>query len=86
MEMQGKTNAWDLASLLVKPFQRVLKYPLLFKRLSEALDPHSDHDELNDIKEAAINLANVAEIINKVKKRNDVVEKYVQGKQNMNVM
>ncbi len=84
--MQGKTNAWDLASLLVKPFQRVLKYPLLFKRLAEALDPVSDQNEWNDTKTATDNLENVAEIINQVKKRKDVVDKYVQGKQSLNVM
>ncbi|KAJ1920446.1 hypothetical protein H4219_001283 [Mycoemilia scoparia] len=30
----GRTNSWDLASLLVKPVQRVLKYPLLFRELA----------------------------------------------------
>jgi hypothetical protein len=31
VKMQGRTNAWDLASMVVKPVQRVLKYPLLIK-------------------------------------------------------
>jgi hypothetical protein len=31
IQMQGRTNAWDLASMVVKPVQRVLKYPLLVK-------------------------------------------------------
>jgi hypothetical protein len=31
IKMQGQTRAWDLASLIVKPVQRVLKYPLLLK-------------------------------------------------------
>ena len=30
-ELQGRTGAWDLGSLLIKPVQRVLKYPLLIK-------------------------------------------------------
>lgn len=30
-ELQGRTGAWDLGSLLIKPVQRVLKYPLLVK-------------------------------------------------------
>ena len=30
-QMQGKTTSWDLGSLLIKPVQRVLKYPLLLR-------------------------------------------------------
>ena len=30
-ELAGRTQAWDLGSLLIKPVQRVLKYPLLIK-------------------------------------------------------
>ncbi|KAJ1674777.1 hypothetical protein EV182_002582, partial [Spiromyces aspiralis] len=30
----GRTNSWDLASLLIKPVQRILKYPLLFQELA----------------------------------------------------
>lgn len=29
--MQGRTTCWDLSSLLIKPVQRVLKYPLLLR-------------------------------------------------------
>lgn len=29
--MQGRTTCWDLPSLLIKPVQRVLKYPLLLR-------------------------------------------------------
>ena len=83
MEMQGKTNAWDLASLLVKPFQRVLKYPLLFKRLAGAMEGKAGAKEMGETAKA---LERLAEGINLVKKRKDVVEKYVQGKQTVNVM
>jgi RhoGEF domain len=31
LKLQGRTGAWDLGSLIVKPVQRVLKYPLLIK-------------------------------------------------------
>ncbi|EEB08426.1 RhoGEF Gef1 [Schizosaccharomyces japonicus yFS275] len=30
---QKKTNAWDLGSLLIKPLQRLMKYPLLLKKI-----------------------------------------------------
>ncbi|KAJ5082192.1 hypothetical protein N7532_011235 [Penicillium argentinense] len=42
------TEAWDLGSLLVKPFQRVLKYPLLLTALLEATPTdHPDHANLS---------------------------------------
>ena len=28
-QCQGRTKTWDLSSFLIKPVQRVLKYPLL---------------------------------------------------------
>lgn len=31
IQMQGLTASWDLGSLLIKPVQRVLKYPLLLR-------------------------------------------------------
>ncbi|KAJ3133672.1 hypothetical protein HK100_004219 [Physocladia obscura] len=31
--LRGRTNAWDLSSLIIKPVQRVLKYPLLLSQL-----------------------------------------------------
>lgn len=41
------TDAWDLSSLLVKPFQRVLKYPLLLTSLLESTPTdHPDHANL----------------------------------------
>lgn len=30
-ELKGKTGAWDFSSMLIKPVQRVLKYPLFIK-------------------------------------------------------
>ncbi|KAJ3093804.1 hypothetical protein HK100_006408, partial [Physocladia obscura] len=32
-QLRGRTNAWDLSSLIIKPVQRVLKYPLLLSQL-----------------------------------------------------
>eukprot|EP00842_Homolaphlyctis_polyrhiza_P006733 jgi/Hompol1/7060/HPOL_001538-RA len=81
--LQGRTGAWDLASLIVKPVQRVLKYPLLIKSLIKETDQdHPDYENLNDAF-AAMEL--VAEKINEVKKRKDIVEKYVEGKGKINI-
>lgn len=77
LEMQGKTTAWDLSSLLVKPFQRILKYPLLLTRLAECGGCS---------KSVCERAQSVAKHINDVKKRRDVAEKYVSGTKSVNVM
>ncbi|KAG0801406.1 hypothetical protein G6F22_001282 [Rhizopus arrhizus] len=46
-QIQGKTTSWDLGSLLIKPVQRVLKYPLLLREILALTSPeHLDHDDL----------------------------------------
>lgn len=41
------TNAWDLDSLLIKPAQRYMKYPLLLNGILSCTPPtHPDHDGL----------------------------------------
>ncbi|KAJ3279401.1 hypothetical protein HK104_001500 [Borealophlyctis nickersoniae] len=83
-QLQGKTGAWDLGSLVIKPVQRVLKYPLLIKSLLKETSPQSpDFDQLVKASEA---IEGVAEKINEVKRRKDIVEKYVEGKANANVI
>ena len=82
--MQGKTGAWDLSSLVVKPVQRVLKYPLLIKSLLK--ETPEDDPDYNNLVQAMQDIERVAEKINEVKKRVDIVEKYVEGKGHLNVM
>jgi hypothetical protein len=82
--LKGKTGAWDLGSLLIKPVQRILKYPLLIKQLIKAT-PSSDPD-FESLKESLSVLEDMAERINDVKKRKDIVDKYVEGKGSLNVM
>ncbi|KAF7725435.1 hypothetical protein EC973_009609 [Apophysomyces ossiformis] len=76
--MQGRTTCWDLGSLLIKPVQRVLKYPLLLRALC-ACTPvsHPDHPQLVA---AAKGMEQVAEHINETKLRKDMVEKIVHEK------
>ncbi|KAF9974857.1 hypothetical protein BGZ73_001672, partial [Actinomortierella ambigua] len=75
---RGKSTAWDLASMLIKPVQRVLKYPLLINQIY-ALTPaeHKDHDALA---KAQVDIHSVADEINEIKKRKDIVEKIVGSK------
>jgi hypothetical protein len=61
---------------LVKPVQRVLKYPLLLKALIKETDP-TDPDYEN-LCLALSHMEAVAENINQVKKRKDIVEKYAE--------
>ncbi|KAI8591980.1 hypothetical protein BDZ88DRAFT_409187 [Geranomyces variabilis] len=83
-KLQGRTGAWDLGSLVIKPVQRVLKYPLLIKQLLKETPP--DHPDFEQLVKAATDIELVAEKINEVKKRKDIVEKYVDGKGNVNVI
>ncbi|KAI9277483.1 hypothetical protein BY458DRAFT_554484 [Sporodiniella umbellata] len=77
-QLQGKTASWDLGSLLIKPVQRVLKYPLLIKEILSLTSPeHSDHD---DLASALKEIGEVADNINEIKRRKDIVEKIVGEK------
>ncbi|KAF9147414.1 hypothetical protein BG015_010964 [Linnemannia schmuckeri] len=75
---KGKTTGWDLASLLIKPVQRVLKYPLLINQI-HALTP-SDHQDFESLANVQKEMLLVAEEINEIKKRKDIVEKIVGSK------
>lgn len=74
----GRTNAWDLASLLIKPVQRCLKYPLLLNQIL-AITP-KDHPDRNDLKRATTDMLIVCEHINEFKKRHDLVGRIVDNK------
>lgn len=72
------TNAWDLSSLLIKPVQRVLKYPLLLKEIL-ASTSHK-HPDIENLSAASVEIQKVADNINEVKKRKDLVDQIVSGK------
>ncbi|KAH1307681.1 hypothetical protein KXX11_000918 [Aspergillus fumigatus] len=72
------TTAWDLDSLLVKPVQRILKYPLL---LSEILDSTpSDHPDRPYLINALEEVTNISVRINEMKKRAELVGQVVGRK------
>ncbi|SJX64934.1 uncharacterized protein SRS1_15363 [Sporisorium reilianum f. sp. reilianum] len=72
------TNAWDLSSLLIKPVQRVLKYPLLLSQILASTS--SKHPDMESLSAASVEIQKVADNINEVKKRKDLVEQIVSGK------
>ncbi|KAJ3095627.1 hypothetical protein HDU97_006754 [Phlyctochytrium planicorne] len=84
IKLQGKTGAWDLSSLVIKPVQRVLKYPLLIKQLLK--ETPSSYPDYQNLLKCSVDVEKVAGNINEFKKRKDTVEKYVEGKSKINVM
>jgi hypothetical protein len=72
------TEAWNLDALLVKPVQRLVKYPLLLSQLINATpETHPDHAALAKALEA---VTNISIRINDLKKRADVVGQVVSSR------
>lgn len=78
-KMKLLSHSWDLSSLLIKPIQRILKYPLLLKRL-HSLTPNTS-PEFIILGDVCIQIEKVAVSVDQMKRRKDVVDKYVKGKQ-----
>lgn len=72
------TTAWDLDSLLVKPVQRIVKYPLLLDQLLSSTP--SDHPDGELIAKALEEVTNISVRINEMKKRADLVGQVVGRK------
>ncbi|KAL8861105.1 MAG: hypothetical protein Q9178_002618 [Gyalolechia marmorata] len=66
------TSAWDLDSLLVKPVQRILKYPLLLDQLLEVTP--ENHPDFTKLDVASREMKCVTMRINDMKKRADLME------------
>jgi hypothetical protein len=65
------TDAWDLDSLLVKPVQRLLKYPLLIGELKNVTPPgHPDHETLEYCYKE---LLDISDRVNQAKKRQETL-------------
>lgn len=69
------TSAWDLDSLLVKPVQRILKYPLLLKSLLEQTP--DDHPDFTALELAVKEMMNVSHRMNESKKRAELLDQVV---------
>lgn len=77
------TNAWSLDSLLIKPVQRILKYPLLLHSLL-GVTP-SDHPDYPALVSAEKEIKLVADRINELKKRKDILEKIVRKRNDTDI-
>ncbi|XP_071100448.1 dynamin-binding protein-like isoform X2 [Haliotis cracherodii] len=73
-KLREQTNVFDLESLLIKPIQRILKYPLLLNELFKSTE--DDHKDKHEIVKAINAMTDVATAINEYKRRKDLVFKY----------
>ncbi|XP_056324844.1 dynamin-binding protein isoform X2 [Danio aesculapii] len=73
----GKTNYINLGSFLIKPVQRVMRYPLLLMELLNTT-PESHHDR-QQLSEAVMSIKEINVNINEYKRRKDLVVKYRKG-------
>lgn len=71
---RSKVNVFDLGSFLIKPVQRVLKYPLLINELVKLTDPPtgSEPSDLENLTKAAKLMNAVANDINEDKRTKDL--------------
>ncbi|XP_075884231.1 dynamin-binding protein isoform X2 [Nelusetta ayraudi] len=75
--LRGKTNYINLGSFLIKPVQRVMRYPLLLMELLGAT-PENHHDRPK-LTEALLAVKEINVNINEYKRRKDLVVKYRKG-------
>ncbi|XP_074518987.1 dynamin-binding protein isoform X2 [Halichoeres trimaculatus] len=75
--LRGKTNYINLGSFLIKPVQRVMRYPLLLMELLGAT-PESHHDR-PQLTQALLAVKEINVNINEYKRRKDLVVKYRKG-------
>lgn len=72
------TNAWSLDALLVKPIQRITKYPLLLSQLVDATP--LTHPDYQFIRKALVEVTEVNIRINDVKKHTELVDQVLNRK------
>ncbi|KII95485.1 hypothetical protein PLICRDRAFT_48441 [Plicaturopsis crispa FD-325 SS-3] len=74
------THAWDISSLLIKPVQRLLKYPLLLGAvIAETPDSHPDKV---DLVEAKARMESVARDVNEGQRRAEIIKSVLQDDHN----
>ena len=72
------TDAWNLPTLLIKPSQRLLKYPLLLSELLKVTpSSHPDHEEL---KQALDNIKRACDRIDAAKERSILIDQVANRK------
>ena len=76
MESMGESNRQDLHSYLIKPFQRITRYPLLLKELLKQTSKSSkDYQYLED---SISRIDAIVKDANEEKRLNDTVIKMIE--------
>ncbi|EPY81199.1 rho guanine nucleotide exchange factor 9-like protein [Camelus ferus] len=69
--LKGKPNLLDVGSLMIKPIQRVMKYPLLLCELRNSTPP--SHPDFRALEDAFAAVKDINVNINELKRRKDLV-------------
>ncbi|KIW42432.1 uncharacterized protein PV06_05984 [Exophiala oligosperma] len=72
------TNAWSLDALLVKPIQRITKYPLLLMQLVDTTP--DNHPDASFLRRALVEVTEINIRINEVKKHTELVDQVLNRK------
>ncbi|KAF4019742.1 hypothetical protein G4228_011510 [Cervus hanglu yarkandensis] len=72
--LKGKPNLLDMGSLMIKPIQRVMKYPLLLYELWNSTP--ASHPDFRALEHAYAAVKHINVNINELKRRKDLVLKY----------
>ncbi|XP_029035776.2 dynamin-binding protein-like [Osmia bicornis bicornis] len=73
--LRYQVACFDMSSILIKPVQRILKYPLILYELVKCTD--DNHPDKRAVEEAWKTMTAVASHINEYKRRKDLVSKYL---------
>lgn len=73
-QIRKETNCFDIPSILIKPVQRILKYPLMLNELIKCTP--NDSRDFEYLQSAVIMITDLATNINEFKRRKDLVCKY----------
>ncbi|XP_033338470.2 rho guanine nucleotide exchange factor 38 isoform X1 [Megalopta genalis] len=75
--LRCQVACFDMSSILIKPVQRILKYPLILYELVKCTD--DNHPDKPTVEEAWKGMTAVASHINEYKRRKDLVSKYLDN-------
>ncbi|KAK0082994.1 hypothetical protein PV325_009538 [Microctonus aethiopoides] len=79
--LRHQVACFDMSSILIKPVQRILKYPLMLYELTKCTE--DNHPDKVGIEEAWKVMTAVASYINEYKRRKDIVSKYLDSENTM---
>ena len=70
--LKAQISCFNMGSILIKPVQRILKYPLILSELIKCTE--EEHNDRPDLIKAVEIMGDVASFINESKRRKDIGE------------